>query len=126
MSPWIEALRAFENVPVSNCVEQIVAILRTQLLFAPVAADPNTVGGSVQFLTGKDALGNVWMYLYSGKQSLVQAGLADQAALSRSFDTFFEIAHQNGFGGLAVFDDDGKMVALLPAEYFERAQAALN
>lgn len=126
MTPWIEALQALADIPVSDTVEQIVTILRSQILLCPVAAEPGSVGGVLQLLTAKDINGDVWMYIYASELSVHNAGLVDQPVISKTFDSYFAMAEANGFGGIAVYGDDGKMLTVLPADYFDRVRHALG
>ena len=121
MSPLEALLQRYEEIPVDQTVEEVVAELNRHEFLLPLAEPPGE-DGALQMLVAKDNRELSWVYVYED-----EAGLAKVVEQGTTYATmpFAEIfAMVDGkpeYGGIMVYA--GAHNHMVPVEYFDRARA---
>lgn len=127
----VDQLAALAEVPVSDSIAEIAAVLSGQQLRVGIAEPNEKADGTgdqeFEFLVGHDANGASWLYLYTSEEAMIQGGLTGSLSVTMPFEELFRIAQQQNFGGFIVDAGHNKdCLAAVPAEYFDAMAEALS
>lgn len=119
-----DLFREYEETPVSDSLETVLARLRTMNLLLPLAAPPGSDAPLV-LLLGKDNRGRSWCYLYADEPTLAADVGPGTIFATMKFAEILELVRRNDVsGGIRVAA--GEQFYLIPGEMFDRVEAALD
>ncbi len=114
----------FEELPVDQTVEEVVAEFSRHAFLLPLAARP-TGDEDLQMLVARDNRDLTWVYIYSDEPTLARVVEEGTTYATMSFAEIFAMVEgQPGYGGIMVHA--GAHEHVLPAEYFDRVRAVIG
>jgi len=118
-------LEALSERPAEEWVARIATTLQDHTLLVPILQYDQATG-VLELLTGKDASGAAWIYVYTGEDVMIANGLAGARCGRFKLLEVVRMGRSGNFGGIVIDQGETGARGYIPCDRFAEAEHALG